>query len=397
MSSGGTAATIAMNSANGVTISNPFTLANNLTINGTGAGTLALNGALSGQASLTYAGTSTLSLGGSGSSYIGGTNVNSGTLALGGGSAIPTGSSVTVNNGGTFNTEGLSNATGTAVGTLTLNNNATFRVPTGSGNYYLNQLTLGGGTVDVTGSSNFWMHFVGAGAGITVNSSSSTIGAAYSRMQNDTGGPLPINVASGATLYAGMILSGFGGNPTFVKSGGGELALSNTGNSANITVTGGVLSTFDMSSNVGSGANGTLGTGTITLAGAVLAYNGVSATTAKPLALAGGALIQAGYGVNLTLTGVVSETVANSNLQLAGPPYPDSANQGPVTFTLTAANTYTGPTYVAPDVILAVPAVANGGVASPLGAASNAVGNLLLGTGFRRRRHARIDRDQFHL
>jgi fibronectin-binding autotransporter adhesin len=370
----GAAAAITMNTGNGVLIRDAITMTNNLTVNGTGAGALTLNGAISGQASLSYSGAGTLILGSSGNTYIGGTVVTGGTLALGSGSAIPTGGNVTVGSGGTFNTNGLTNVNA-AIGTLTLNSGGTLRVPNGSGDYYLNQLILGGGTVDYTGSSNSWLHFVGPGAGVTVNSSSQSFGAGTSRIQNDTAAPLPITVNSGATLTAGVILSGTGNNPNFTKAGGGELLLANAGNTANITVADGFLSTYDLSTNAGSGAFGALGTGTITLANATFVYNGGSANSSKPLTLAGvGAFGLFGGSINLTMAGVISETVANSGLQVAG-------DQSTPTLTLTAANTYTGPTNIAPNIILAVSTVANGGAASPLGAASNAPANLVLGSG----------------
>jgi hypothetical protein len=57
--SGAVLPAIVMNSANGVTIGNtfsPFVLTNNMIVNGTGTGTLAINGTMSGGGSLTYAG-----------------------------------------------------------------------------------------------------------------------------------------------------------------------------------------------------------------------------------------------------------------------------------------------------------------------------------------------------
>src|SRR5438876_521493 len=135
--------------------------------------------------SLTYNGAGTLTLGSGSNTYGGGTIVNGGTLALGVGTAIPTGGNVTVNAGGTFSTAGLSNSATTAIGTLAVNGTGVFRVSSGSGNYYLNQLQMTDGTVDFSGSANFWLHFTGSGAGITINSGTSTWpGMANSRIQN---------------------------------------------------------------------------------------------------------------------------------------------------------------------------------------------------------------------
>ena len=73
-------------------------------------------------------------------------------LALTSGFAIPTGGAVTVATGAQFNIGSLSNASFAAIGTLNLNG-GTFRVPSGSGNYYLNQLQMTGGTVDFSGEA----------------------------------------------------------------------------------------------------------------------------------------------------------------------------------------------------------------------------------------------------
>jgi len=162
---------IVVNSNNNVTIGDALTLGGTFTVSGAGAGITALNGAISGGGSLTYSGAGTLTLGAT-NSYSGGTTVSSGTLMLGAGTAIPANTPVTVAAGAQFNIGSLSN-TGSAIGTLTLNG-GTFRVPSGSGDYFLNQLNMTGGTVDFSGAGNFWLHFVNSGAGITTNSSSST-------------------------------------------------------------------------------------------------------------------------------------------------------------------------------------------------------------------------------
>ncbi len=108
----------------------------------------------------------TLILSNSTNNYSGGTFVNAGTLLLGSGTAIPTGSDVTVAPGAVFNTTGLSNgssiSSSNAIGMLSVDSTGTFRVPTGLGDYWLNKLTMTGGTVDFTGTNNFWLHFTGA-------------------------------------------------------------------------------------------------------------------------------------------------------------------------------------------------------------------------------------------
>src|SRR5207302_6447459 len=104
--------------------------------------------------------------------YTGGTFINGGTLLLGSGTAIPTNSPVTVATGASFNIAAVSNTLATAIGTLSLNG-GTFRVTAPSlSDYYLNQLAMTGGTVDMTGSADSWLHFTGAG--ITINAGTST-------------------------------------------------------------------------------------------------------------------------------------------------------------------------------------------------------------------------------
>ena len=204
-------------------------------------------------------GSGNLILSNASNTYSGGTVVNAGTLLLGSGTAIPTNSNVTVAASATFNTGGLSNgspsSSSNAIGTLTLNG-GTFRVPTGNGDYWLNQLVMSDGTVDFTGTSNSWLHFTGASAGITINSGvANWIGSGNSRIQNDTGNPLTIYVNGNTLLNAGIILSAGGANANFVKTGFGSIRLSNTGNTANITAASGYLYSNDLSTNLGVGAS----------------------------------------------------------------------------------------------------------------------------------------------
>ncbi|MCX6872431.1 MAG: leucine-rich repeat protein [Verrucomicrobia bacterium] len=80
---GATLPRIYQSSASGVTISNPLSLAADLTVGGTGTGAVTLAGAISGAARLTKASSGTLSLTGV-NTYTGDTTVSAGTLVLAG-------------------------------------------------------------------------------------------------------------------------------------------------------------------------------------------------------------------------------------------------------------------------------------------------------------------------
>ena len=305
-------------------------------------------------------------------SYTGGTFINNGTLQVAQGTAIPAGTNVSVQSGGQFNLGFYGNSAGTAIGTLSLNGTGTFRVPSGSSDYYLNKLTMTGGTVDFTGTSNFWLHFTGSGAGIATNASSTTanwIGDGASRIQNDSAIALSILVnpgstASGIDLDAGIRLSIQGTNTTFNKDGAGKMRLTNLGNGANITVNQGFLRVDDMSTN-GVGA---LGTGLIALNGGVLEYGGPSATTTKNLTSFGGSSIYLDVltpGTNLTYSGVMGESEPDTAFRFNGP----AAGNPPSTLTLTNTNNFSGVTVVR-NGTLAIPTIANQGQPSPIGTGS---------------------------
>ncbi|HSV14980.1 MAG TPA: autotransporter-associated beta strand repeat-containing protein [Tepidisphaeraceae bacterium] len=132
-----------------------------------------------------------------------------------------------------------------------------------------------------------------------------------------------------------------------------------------------------------------LGTGTTTLAGplrsagnidtaAELEFGGATASSTKALVLdsfGGGIWVSAG-GTNLTLSGVISESGGTGRALSV---YGSSSTS---VLSLTASNTYTGPTAINFGSVVSIPSFANGGVASPLGMSSSAPANLLLGGGF---------------
>jgi autotransporter-associated beta strand protein len=358
-----------INTNNNIAIGNPIQLGggslyvNDFHIGGTGTGTLTLSGQLTddyapGRA-LIYSGAGTVVLGNPSNTYTGGTVVNSGTLMLATGSSLPTGHDVTVNAGAQFNLNGSSNTSATAVGALNLNG-GTFRQPSGSGDYYVDSITSYGGTIDLTGTNNFWIHVKATqlASGIFIGTGTTNwIGASVSRIQNDSSGLLQLNVDYGSLLNAGIILSAGGSNPNFYLSGGGAIRLTNTHNTANFDTAARLL-TNDLSTNLGTGAFGTLGTGVVTLdSQGTLAYDGRTAATAKPFIASHGGIQVVNPGVNLTLNGVIS----GNYLSVTGP------SSGTSTVTLTATNTFTTGIGVGGNAILSVATVTNAGVNGPLG------------------------------
>lgn len=383
--------TITTNSVPSVTISTAIAVGSvGLTVNG--SGDIALNGPISGDPfnalSLTYSGTGTLTLGSSSNTYKGLTTINGGTVALGVGDAIPANTEVIVNAGAQFNIGTFSNTPATAPSDLSVSG-GTFRVPSGSGDYYVNDLGMGGGTIDLTGTTNFKLHIIRPNTSIheSILSIGNWIGSGTSSILNDTGVPITINTDSGSQLNAGIILSGAGANPNFIKDGLGALRLSNTGNTANFTIKEGQLQTNDLSTDTGSGAFGTLGPGTIVITNTAfnvgsLSYDGPTATTAKPISLSTvGAIRVAAGGSNLTMTGQIGELFPGSQLTVFGV----GGGATPGVLTLSANNTYSGPTVVSGEssrsAVLAIDSIGNagaGGVNSPLGSSSNAASNLKL-------------------
>jgi autotransporter-associated beta strand protein len=357
----------------------------------TGANTNAIDSAITGTGfgTLTKVGAGTLILNNAANTYSGGTVVNEGRLQLGAGAAIPPNTNVAVSAGAEFNTAGLSNSPASAIGTVTLNG-GTFRVPSGNGDYYLNKLATGttGGTVDFTGSSNFWLHLVNPGASITVGGNSTWIGAPASHIQNDTAAPIDINIANNSnfvTLTNGIILAnGINGQgfrltgPAYVNNVA-TMVLTNSNNTADLIADStGYLQVADMV-HLGSGSL-TLQNTAFDFRPGTLWYTGPTVNSGKPIALGvgGGQIYTFTPGTNLTLSGVISESSALSSLQVTG------AYDAPSTLTLTADNMFTGGVNIRYMGILSIGSITDGGVTGPLGASSSAPYNLQIGTPFLR-------------
>ena len=291
------------------------------------------SGVISGAGGLTKVGSGTLTLSGV-NTYSSETRIDAGTLKLGTGKALPANGEVTVGMGGTLNLQSYSNDTASALRLLALTG-GTLRVPSGTGNYYLTQLSMTGGTVDVTGTSNFRLRFVQAGSGIVVQASdqvSTLTAAGTSRLYNVAGGALPITVAAGTTP-AGVDLDVFtyfdgsnASNRAVTKDGAGVMRVNNSASNVNFTVKAGTLRVDDATF-------ASLGSGTLTLDGGQLYYGGVTtASTSRAITLGSGGGAMGGCGARFT--GVLS---GSGGLTITAG----------ADLTLAATNTYAGKTVLA--------------------------------------------------
>jgi autotransporter-associated beta strand protein len=171
-----------------------------------------------------------------------------------------------------------------------------------------------------------------------------------------------------STLTLSGVLSGGG---SLVKRGTGTLLLSGVNTyTGSTTIETGTLSCSAINA---AGANGNLGAGTdIILNGGTLSYSGLTASTDRNFTLNSGTtstIIVSTASRILTMSGTVSGA---GSIKIA--------NNATGTLEPTGSNTYTGVTNLTSG-ILKVNVIANGGVNSPIGAASSAASNLVLGTG----------------
>jgi hypothetical protein len=367
---------IAQNSSNPVTFNAPINITSGagiLELNGTGSGTVTLNGVISGGTVyhesaaplfITNAGNSTAYLQASA-----GTTTITNPTAIGG-FQVDTGAVVKL---------GFTTGNNSAAPVGINLNGGTVAVPAGSADYYVGFIN-GGGNLDFTGSTDFWMHFTGSTPYInmaTVPGIYSWIGANQSRIQNDGTAPLNVVMNPGTLLTSSIsFANGTTGQPIMVH-GGGTLVLTSINNSANLIIdSGSTLQVQDVAC---------LGSGTLTLQDTFglitspathgrLAYTGSTATLAKNITLGsggGGTIVVSQPGANLTLSGTIGESSANQGLAISGPNITASSS----VVTLTGTNTYSGPTTVFGGGILAANSVTNVGTPGPIGAG----GDLVLG------------------
>lgn len=256
--------------------------------------------------------------------------------------------------------------------------------------------------------------FLSGNNGLVLQSNASDNGLTWVNPINNNGAALVVTQAastSGTSTAATMtgVISGAGG---FTKNGAGLLALSGTNTfTGKTSIRNGSLSVAAIGSVSGTGnlgapttsANGTIDFGTTTTA-ATLVYTGSGETTDRVVNLAGttggatldqsgsgllrfsSALTATGSGAKaLTLQGSTAGTGEIAGLIVdytgaGGPLATRLTKAGTGTWTLSGANTYTGTTTISSGV-LSVSSLANGGLASNIGAPTNAAANLVLGGG----------------
>jgi fibronectin-binding autotransporter adhesin len=393
---------------------------NALTFAGTGDQTVA--GAISGTGTaLTQSGTGNVTLSGP-NSYTGGTTISSGTVTAGNATALGATSNNVALNGGMLNLNGQAvsqNALTMAGGLLTDNGAGSLTLSTtgtalnvGTGSNYT--------TATAAGTANLF--FTGAtGGNITKGSAN---GTAILTGAIDLGGVVrTIALADTGGDVAGEL------NLTGVVSNGG-LTLANNATGLGVTMANqfdwGTLllnnaNTYAGGTNINFGriviSNGSaLGTGTVTIAqtatsGGSLAFGNVlyTAPLANGLIPTGitvgntinlGGAILGDYAAGLmnnaganTLTGPVTLTNASAiinvnagsltisgNIGQSGGVTASLTENGGSLLTLSGTNTFTGALNLNGGTV-STPTIANGGIASGIGASTNAVGNISFNTG----------------
>ena len=343
------------NTANGQVCAITSTPAATLTVNDAGLN-YSFGGNLTGAGlALTKMGTGTLTLTSSVNSFAGGVTVNAGTLIGSASNAFGASSgTLTETSGGTLSF-GIGNmfagGTSTAVATLSIQGGVVTN--TGGGiNNALNNVTLNSGTLTSAGGNSAWGAWDINGA-VTSAGTSAITGAALINLNgsggtttfNVSGGTLTVPVAisngNGGATAAGlnksgtgvMLLSGSAGytGNTLISAGtlaiGGAGSLGTTGSYSGTISNSGALS-VNISGNEtfagaisGSGILYQLGTGYTTISGANTSYTGTSTLTqgalifgqstswgtgTRPINVAAGTILGAGYPINQNLLGAVA-------------------------------------------------------------------------------------------
>ncbi|MBL0182567.1 MAG: autotransporter-associated beta strand repeat-containing protein [Chitinophagaceae bacterium] len=290
----------------------------------------------------------------------------------------------------------ISNGTATSV---LLNKSGTGTLTLNGLNTYTGTTTISAGTISINTLQDVSGGASSLGAPTTVANGTITLVVASSTLKYTGAGNSSNRVIATTTDGSSIDASGTGSLTLTggVTSGGGndDLELTGTG----VGIMNSVIAT-------GSGLLDKTGTGTWTF-GAANSYTGTTTVSAGTLAyginnaISSGAVIISGgtldigtFTDNVGTVTLTSGIIAGTSGVLTGTSYAMQSGSvsailaGAVnltkttagTVTMSGANTYTGVTTITTG-ILSVSTIGNGGVAGNLGAATNAVGNLVLNGG----------------
>jgi fibronectin-binding autotransporter adhesin len=405
-----------------------------------GGGTLTIGASIAnnagGTVTVVKSGPGTLVLSGTASSYTGGVKILNGSVVAGATNAVL--GDLTIDNGTTFNLAGFSQTVGAvnlingsainSGGAATLTGNA-YNVRLGTisaslaGTAALTKTT--GGLVTLSGSNSYsggtsvtggtlaagannsignGTVSVTSGATLDIGAFNQTVGAVTLGNGTTSGG----NILGTTGTLTGTSFDAQNGTITANLSGvGATLTKSNT--AATITLTGlstytgattvnGGTVTFNSIANAGVasalGAPTTPDAANLILNGGTLNYNGTGSTSNRLFTVAGSTTLSSSGTGALNLTNTDPLGVGGSTLTLAGSNAgantlaamigggTNITKSGGGTWILAPAtgSTYTGVTTISQG-ILQVGSLANGGSPSPIGASTNAEGNLILSGG----------------
>lgn len=315
-----------------------------------------------------------------------GTVIFTSTNTYSGGTSITAGSTLQMGNGGT---------TG-QLGTGAISNNGSIVVNRSDLSAVIGGVISGTGTLTQAGAGRVSLNSANSYTGATIITGGTLFTATLANGGSNSNIGASTNAAANLVLDGGKLQYGGANTSTdrlfSVGTGGGTFDLSATINFTNTgsmgfngqsgarTLTFGtnVVGATILAAIVGDSGGATsltkTGTGTLALTGQNT-YSGTTTISAGTLQLGTGGALGTGNIVNngtLILANVVGPTLSQTISGTGG----ISINAGSPT--LSGTNTYTGVTTIAGGANLLVSTIGDGGVASNLGAASNAAGNIVL-------------------